>query len=110
MPHSDLLLPSPLPVQLTPLVGREAAVNAVSSLLRRPEVRLLTLTGPAGIGKTRLGLEVAFSLQRDFVHGASFVSLASLSDPDLVLPTIAQTFGLREAGDWPLLERVQRFL
>lgn len=110
MQPSNPLLPSPLPVQLTPLIGREAAMNMVSALLRRPEVRLLTLTGPAGIGKTRLGLEVASSLQGDFAHGACFVSLAALSDPDLVLPTIAQTFGLREAGDWPLLERVQRFL
>lgn len=110
MLHSDFLVPAPLPVQLTPLIGREAVVNAVSTLLRRPEVRLVTLTGPAGIGKTRLGLEVAFSLQKDFVHGACFVSLAALSDPDLVLPTIAQALGLREAGDWPLLERLQRFL
>jgi predicted ATPase/DNA-binding CsgD family transcriptional regulator len=110
MLHSGLPLPSPLPVQLTPLIGREAAVNTVSTLLQRPEVRLLTLTGPAGIGKTRLGLEVALSLQREFAHGACFVSLAALSDHDLVLPTIAQTFGLRETGDWPLQERVQRFL
>jgi predicted ATPase/DNA-binding CsgD family transcriptional regulator len=101
---------SNLPAQLTPLIGREQEVAALCALLRRPEVRLLTLTGMGGIGKTRLSIEVALALLDDFVDGICFVPLAPISDPELVLPTIAQTLGLREAGDWPLLERLQSYL
>ncbi len=96
-----------LPAQLTSLIGREEAVASACALLRRPEVRLLTLTGSGGIGKTRLGLQVAFELQHDFADGVEFVPLASLRDPEQVLPTIAHTLGLRESGDWPLLERLE---
>ncbi len=99
-----------LPVPLTSLLGREQEVAAVCTLLHRPEVRLLTLTGPGGIGKTRLGVHIATEMLETFADGVCFVSLASTSDPDVVLSTIASTLGLREAADWPLLERLQAYL
>src|SRR5690348_4184206 len=91
--------PSNLPIQLTPLLGREREVAEACDLLRRPGERLLTLTGTGGIGKTRLGLAVAAGLLGVFADGAYFVSLAPISDPGLVVPTIAETLGLRETGD-----------
>src|ERR1700736_6089747 len=84
-----------VPALLTPLIGREQEVAAACSLLQRPEVRLLTLTGTGGVGKTRLGLQIATDLVKDFADGICFVSLAPISDPDLVIPTIAQALGLR---------------
>jgi predicted ATPase/DNA-binding CsgD family transcriptional regulator len=93
-----------LPVPLTKLVGREHEVKALQALLLRPDVRLLTLCGTAGVGKTRLALEVARELVGDFVDGVHVVSLAPVSDPTLVIPTIAHSMGLTESGLLPLLE------
>src|SRR5947209_17137011 len=95
---------------LTSLVGREEEVRAVASLLQRPEVRFVTLTGPGGVGKTRLALAVAHRLLEDFAHDVCFVSLAPVSDPYLVMATIAQTLGVWEAGDRPLLTQLQAYL
>jgi len=99
-----------LPVQLTSLIGREQESAAGCTLLQRPEVRLLTLTGPGGIGKTRLAIQIATDMLDTFADGVCFVSLASIRDPDVVLPTIAYTLGLREAANWPLVERLQAHL
>ena len=74
-----------LPTPLTSLIGREHEVAAVCARLRHPQVRLLTLTGTGGVGKTPLGLAVAQELLDDFADGVCFVSLAPISDPDLVV-------------------------
>jgi predicted ATPase/DNA-binding CsgD family transcriptional regulator len=95
---------------LTLLLGREQELAEVCALLRRAEVRLLTLTGVGGVGKTRLALEAARVLQADFPEGIWFVPLAPVSNPDRVIPTIAQTLGLWEAEDRPLLEHLQTYL
>src|SRR5712691_1287075 len=99
-----------LPAQLTSLIGREQEVVAVCALLRRPEVRLLTLMGTGGVGKTRLGLQIASDLIEDFSDGVCFVPLAPINDPGLVIATIAQTLGLKEAGERALLDLLKAWL
>ena len=102
--------PNNLPLQPTPLIGREAHVAAVHDRLLQPAVRLLTLTGPGGTGKTRLALQVAADLLDSFPDGVFFVNLALISEPNLVVSTIAQTLSVTEAGGRPLLEMVQAYL
>jgi predicted ATPase/class 3 adenylate cyclase len=99
-----------LPIQPTPLIGREKEVAEVCKLLLRPEVRLLTLTGAGGTGKTRLALQVAAELTEDFEKGVFFVSLAPISDPELVVPAVAGALGVKETGGQPLLESLKDYL
>jgi predicted ATPase/DNA-binding CsgD family transcriptional regulator len=99
-----------LPLQLTSLVGREREVAVACTLLLRPAVRLLTLTGTGGVGKTRLGLQMAHELSEQFASGICFVSLAPLSDPSHVMPAIARTLGLMEKGDQAPLEQLKSYL
>ena len=102
--------PHNLPAQLTPLIGREEEVGSLQDRLRQHTVRLVTLTGPGGIGKTRLGQQVAQVLLADFPDGVFFVGLASIREPNLVVSTIAQTLGVREVGSTLLLQSVQAHL
>ncbi|HEY8107406.1 MAG TPA: BTAD domain-containing putative transcriptional regulator, partial [Gaiellaceae bacterium] len=99
----------PLPLPPTPLVGRRLELAAVSSLYRSEGARLVTLTGPGGTGKTRLGLAVAHELEAELRDGAVFVSLAPVTNPELLVPTIAEAVGVREGGR-PLAEGVSEHL
>jgi predicted ATPase/class 3 adenylate cyclase/DNA-binding CsgD family transcriptional regulator len=99
-----------LPAQVTTLTGREQEVVTVCALLRRADVRLLTLTGPGGVGKTRLGLQIAAELLDDFRDGVYFVTLAPINEATLVISSIAQVLGVKEAGGQMLRETLQTYL
>lgn len=98
--HRRLL--NTFPQHATPLFGREREAAGVRALLRRPETRMVTLTGPGGAGKTRLAAQVATELHRDYEDGAVFVPLAPLSGGAQVIPTIAETLDVREVGEGSL--------
>ena len=101
---------SRLPAALTSFIGRAHDVATIRSLLSGPEARLLTLVGPPGIGKTRLSLQVAEELQDHFVDGVYWVPLAPLTDPALVLVTIAQHLDVSEVAGHALLDSLARAL
>jgi predicted ATPase/serine/threonine protein kinase len=102
--------PANLPVSRTGFVGREKEAAAAKELLLRQDVRLVTVTGPGGIGKTRLAIEVASGLIEWFPGGIHFVPLAPLSDPGLIASVIVQTLGIREAGGQSPLEILKKNL
>jgi non-specific serine/threonine protein kinase len=98
-----------IPTVLTPLIGRQQLVAAVIRQLTLPHVRLLTLTGSGGAGKTRVALQVLAETAAVFPEGRYFVSLAPLRDPALVLDTVAQSLGVYQAGEMPVLARLAQF-
>ncbi len=102
--------PHNLPAQTTTFIGREAEVATVTALLSQEHVRLVTLTGPGGSGKTRLGLQAAERLLNHFADGVFFISFAPITNPDLVAPTMAQTLGLRISGNAPPIEALIAYL
>ncbi len=99
-----------LPAELTLFIGREQERTALHSVLEREDVRLVTLTGPGGVGKTRLALRVAADVHHRYPDGVGFVPLAAISDPSLVPATIAQFLNIRSGEDLEPLDRLQHFL
>jgi len=105
--------PTNLPAQLTSFVGREKDTADIARLLCRPNVRLLTLLGPGGIGKTRLSIQIGANLRDEFEDGVYFIALAALSQPVALLEAIAETLNIEEsdvAGNVGLLESVKAYL
>lgn len=110
VPAEDTQKSEPLwkvPVMLTSFIGREQEVTEVCTLLRRDDVRLVTLLGPGGIGKTRLSLKIAEEMRASFADGVCFVALATVNDPDLVITTIANSLGIQESTAMLLADLVK---
>src|SRR5215213_2435829 len=105
-PHASV----DLPISLTPLIGRERETATLVSMLGQHDARLLTVTGPGGVGKTRLALHVAADVGAAFPDGVVFVDLATVTDPALVAPVVAAVLGVREASGQPLVDQVRAFL
>src|SRR5215470_6985283 len=97
---------TPLPVPRSRLIDREQERAQARALLQQEDVGLVTLTGPGGVGKTRLALQVAADLAPQFADGVAFISLASLKDPTLVVSTVARALGVSQVGDDSLDERL----
>jgi len=93
-----------MPMQPTALIGREKEIEEIRKILKDDYVHVVTLSGPGGIGKTRLGLQVAADTIEHFKNGAFFVDLSAITDPALVISAVAKALNIREAGKRPLLE------
>jgi predicted ATPase/serine/threonine protein kinase/Tfp pilus assembly protein PilF len=102
--------PHNLSLETSPLVGREKEIAAIKNLLRQNSVRLLTLTGIGGTGKTRLSQAVAREMLADFADGVFFIELSAITDAELVASTVAQTLGVKETGAAPILETLKDYL
>jgi hypothetical protein len=113
LPHSTVPQGAPrtnLPAQATVVVGRTQEVADVCSLLRRTDVRLVTLTGTAGVGKTRVAIQVATELLGEYAHGVWFVDLVPIVDTRMVLSSIAQILGVKETAGQSILESLTKYL
>lgn len=102
--------PNNLPIQPTPLVGREREIEEVTERVRGEGARLLTLTGPGGTGKTRLALQAAADLLEQFDDGVFFVALATITDPELVSSAIAGPLGVKESAEQLLEKSLEAYL
>jgi predicted ATPase/DNA-binding CsgD family transcriptional regulator len=94
----DVVPPAELPQPLMPLVGRAHEVATTRDALLSPNIRLITLTGPGGVGKSRVAIQTASDVEKDFPDGVRLIRLATLDDPNLLLPTIARAVGLPDPG------------
>ena len=102
--------PDGLPVPVSPIIGRASELAMTIELIRGGTTRLLTVTGPGGVGKTRLSLEIARALAADYPDGTAFIELGPVTDPSLVISTVAAALKLRETGDLPLAATVREHL
>ena len=98
------------PVSLTPLLGRHKEVTALLESLSRSDVRLITLIGPPGVGKTRLAVETATEAADMFAHGLNFIDLAPITEPNSFLPALAQNLNVNEIPNMPLITRMAQAL
>ena len=99
-----------LPMQLTTLLGREQEIATLRQLLRQPGTRLITITGPGGVGKTSLAMRIAHEAQDSFLDGVFYVSLAPISDPTLIIPTVAQSLSLAKSPRRLWLDNLKEYL